>query len=99
MLRRLSHEELTYWLILQAVDPVGEERADLRASISTAALHNTQVTRKKDAKKPKDFHAGEFLRKQHRKSMDERGLKQAWDGAKWKARWFGWISKHSNKDG
>ena len=36
MMQRLSNEELQYWLILQAIDPIGETRADLRAAIYEA---------------------------------------------------------------
>ena len=79
MLRSMSHFELQHWLILQAMDPAGESRADLRHAIGTAAFVNTQLTSKKDAKSPKDYLASEWLRKSWEKSAVRRGVKKAFD--------------------
>ena len=83
MLQRISHHELMHWMLLQSIDPAGEGRADLRAAISTSALVNTQVSKKRDLTKPKDFLTGELLRKQHRKSAAKRGLLPEWDAKAW----------------
>jgi len=80
MLESMSHFELNYWLLLQLMDPAGEQRADLRHAIGTAAFVNTQVTNKKDAKEPKDFLASEWLRKAWEKSAVKRGVRKAFDG-------------------
>lgn len=39
----------------QSIDPIGQERADLRSGIIAAAVHNSVVTKKKDLKNPTDF--------------------------------------------
>ena len=55
MLRTTSNTELMYWMALQAIDPIGEERADLRSGIIAAQIHNSNCTKKKDLKQPTDF--------------------------------------------
>jgi len=82
VLQNVSNDELMHWFVLQSVDPSGEARADLRDAITASAFVNTQVTKKKDLTKPKDFLAGELLRKQHRKSAAQRGIITDWDARK-----------------
>lgn len=96
LLPSISNAELTYHLLLQSFDPVGPERDDLRAAISTSSLVNTQIPKKKDYTKPKDFLTGEFLRKHHRRSMGERGVKPEWDKQKFWKRWWA-IAKGNTK--
>ena len=55
MLRTTSNTELMYWMALQTIDPIGEERADLRSGIIAATVHNANVSKKKDLKQPTDF--------------------------------------------
>jgi hypothetical protein len=80
MLDRMSYFELNHWLLLQVMDPAGEQRADLRQAIGTAAFVNTQVTNKKDSKEPKDYMASEWLKKAWHKSAVNRGVRKAFDG-------------------
>jgi len=93
MLENMSNYELNYWLVLQAIDPVGEQRADLREAIGISAIVNTQVTKKKHLTKPSDFLTGELLRKQHDKRLIERGLKPAWNAKDWWAKLTGKVKK------
>ena len=62
----MSHLELTYWMAKQGFDPIGEERADLRAGIVAAATTNVHLKKQdrvtadnfmpyRDAKKSKDW--------------------------------------------
>lgn len=80
MLQRVSQCELMYWLMLQSIDPAGEGRSDLRHAISTSALVNMQIQKRRDKTKPKDFMAGVLLRKQHKRDAARRGLVPEWDG-------------------
>lgn len=82
MLQSMSHYELVHWIALEAIDPGGEGRADLRAAIGTLAFVNTQITGKK---KPKlqDFMASEWIRKGYEKSAAQRGAAPAWNAKKW----------------
>lgn len=41
MLARMSSQELTGWQTYFAIEPFGEERADLRAATGTSAVVNT----------------------------------------------------------
>lgn len=41
MLRRMDAQELNEWMAYEQIEPFGEERADLRSGISTAAIVNT----------------------------------------------------------
>lgn len=51
----MSNTELMYWMARQAIDPIGDERADLRSGIIAAKIHNSHVSKKSDLKKPTDF--------------------------------------------
>lgn len=54
---RMSSRELSEWMAYAAIEPFGEERADLRQALTTAAVHNlhqAQVKRPKWAK-PEDY--------------------------------------------
>jgi len=55
MQQRMTHTEFTYWMAYQAVSPIGDERADLRAGIVASQVNNSNVTNKKDLKKPTDY--------------------------------------------
>lgn len=53
----MTHAEFCYWLAFNAMSPIGEEREDLRAGIVAAETHNanSNITKKKDMRKPTDF--------------------------------------------
>ena len=55
MLQTMSHAEFVYWIAVHSIAPIGEMRGDLRAAIIAANVHNANVTKKKDVKKPTDF--------------------------------------------
>lgn len=55
MMQRMSHTEFAYWCAFHGIAPIGETRADLRAGIVAATIHNANITKKKDAKNPLDF--------------------------------------------
>lgn len=79
MLERMSHVELTYWLILESIDPSGVYRDDLRSAHQTAVLVNLQIPGKHKKTEPKDFLLSDLLRKQHERSMRVRGMKERFD--------------------
>jgi len=55
MLRRMPVSVFMDWLAFAASQPFGDERADLRMGISTAAIVNSWLDRKKRPYKPSDF--------------------------------------------
>ena len=68
LLHQISHLEFSYWMAKQSFDPIGEERADLRAGIVASAATNVHLKKKdrvtavdfmpyRDAKKPRDWEA------------------------------------------
>jgi hypothetical protein len=54
---RMSSHELTEWMAYYRIEPFGEERADLRQAMTTAAVHNTIEAQRKNPKwkKAEDF--------------------------------------------
>lgn len=44
----MTNVEFTYWQAYYGLNPFGEERADLRAAMTTAKIHNVNVTKKAD---------------------------------------------------
>ena len=55
MLRRMSSRELSEWQAYFNLEPWGEERADLRAGMSTAPLLNLWIKKGKRRAKPSDW--------------------------------------------
>lgn len=55
MLDGISAETFRDWLAFDAVEPFGEERADLRMAIETAHLSNMLKGKAGRSFKPKDF--------------------------------------------
>ena len=55
MMREMSHTEFGYWVAKSGLEPMGDTRADLRNGIVAAQIHNSNITKQKDAKKPTDF--------------------------------------------
>jgi hypothetical protein len=55
LLQRMSHTEFCYWAALHGISPMGDVRADLRAGIIAAKVHNANISKKKDALNPTDF--------------------------------------------
>ena len=55
MCQRMTHSEWCYWMARQGLSLIGDDRADLRAGIIAAEVHNANVTKKKDVKSPTDF--------------------------------------------
>jgi hypothetical protein len=55
LLARISSRELTEWMAYFAIDPFGEERADLRAGIVASTLVNVNRGKRGKAAKPRDF--------------------------------------------
>jgi hypothetical protein len=55
MMQRMSHTEFSYWCAVHSIAPIGDVRADLRAGIVAAEVHNGNVSKKKDLKQPTDY--------------------------------------------
>jgi|CXWL01.1.fsa_nt_gi hypothetical protein len=55
MLRRMDGVELTHWRAFMRVNPLGEERADLRAGIIAATIANGKRKKGSRAFRPKEF--------------------------------------------
>ncbi len=57
LLNRISSQELTEWMAYYALEPFGEERADLRAGIVASTVANTARDPKKRARpyRPQEF--------------------------------------------
>ena len=55
MLQRMSSAEFVYWIAVHGIAPVGDLRSDLQTGIIAANIHNANVTKKKDLRKPTDF--------------------------------------------
>lgn len=55
--QRMSSHEFTEWMAYYEIEPFGEQRADLRQALTTAAVHNTIQAQRKNPKwtKPQDF--------------------------------------------
>lgn len=58
MLARIDSRELTEWMAYAAIEPFGEERADLRAGIIAATIANANRDPKKQ---PKPFQPEAFM--------------------------------------
>lgn len=54
---RMSSAEFAEWMAYYAIEPFGEERADLRQALTTSAIHNSVQAQTKHPKwtKPEDF--------------------------------------------
>lgn len=54
---RMSSREFVEWMAYYRIDPFGEDRADLRQAMTTAAVHNTIEAQRKNPKwkKATDF--------------------------------------------
>lgn len=54
---RMSSHEFSEWMAYYAIDPFGEDRADLRQALTTAAVANSVEAQRKHPKwtKPEDF--------------------------------------------
>lgn len=54
---RMSSREFSEWMAYYAIEPFGEERADLRQALTTSAVHNSIQAQSKHPKwtKPEDF--------------------------------------------
>ena len=79
MLERMSNFELLYQLVLESLDPSGEERADLRSAWQTSALVNIQIPGKRDKTTPKDFLLTEALSKQRATRGQTIGVEKKFD--------------------
>ena len=57
LLDRMSSREFSEWMAYYAIEPFGEERADLRQALTTSAVHNSIQAQTKRPKwtKPEDF--------------------------------------------
>lgn len=55
--QRMSSHEFTEWMAFYDLEPFGDQRADLRQAMTTAAVHNTIQAQRKQPKwaKPQDF--------------------------------------------
>lgn len=51
----MSWPQFVEWAAYSRLEPFGEERADLRAALITAKIHNVNVTKKSDLASPLDF--------------------------------------------
>jgi hypothetical protein len=55
LMQRMSHTEFVYWAALHGASPMGDIRGDLRMGIIAAEIHNSNITKKQDARQPTDF--------------------------------------------
>jgi len=55
MLREMTAREFAEWEAFYAIDPFGDQRADLRAGIVAATVSNRWRGRNEDPKAPSDF--------------------------------------------
>jgi hypothetical protein len=55
LLAEMPSSELTEWIAYAAIEPFGEQRADLRAGIVAAATVNSGFARPKEAVRASDF--------------------------------------------
>ena len=55
LLRRISSAELSEWAAYYALEPFGEERADLRSGIVAATVANASRSEKQQPYSPADF--------------------------------------------
>ena len=69
MMQRMSHTEFLYWVAKHGIEPIGDSRADLRAGVVAAQVHNANITKKTDAKTPLDFML--FKREQPKPEFDK----------------------------
>lgn len=58
MLRRMSSQELTDWQAYAAIEPFGEERADMRSALIASVLANVHRDPKK---RPQPFTIDDFM--------------------------------------
>ena len=71
--RRMPYRILRDWMAYAALEPFGEERADLRAGIVAATLANVHRGEKQKAFKPSDFMPkfGDAATPEHRQPTPE----------------------------
>lgn len=55
LLARISSAELTEWMAFDAIDPFGDERADLRAGVIAAVTANHSFAPPSKPKRPSDY--------------------------------------------
>jgi len=55
LLARISSAELTEWMAFDAVDPFGEQRADLRTGIVAAVTANHSFAPPESPRRPSDY--------------------------------------------
>jgi hypothetical protein len=55
LLARISSAELTEWMAFDAIEPFGDERADLRAGIVAAVTANHSFAPPSKPKRPSDY--------------------------------------------
>jgi hypothetical protein len=55
LLARISSAELTEWMAFDAIDPFGEERADLRAGIIASVTANHSFAPPSKPRQPSDY--------------------------------------------
>jgi hypothetical protein len=68
-MQTMTHSEFVYWVAKHGIEPIGDSRADLRAGIVAAQIHNSNITKRKDAKTPVDFMP--FHREQPKPEFDK----------------------------
>ena len=78
LMDRMTHAELLYHLVLDSLDPTGDEREDLRVAMQTSNLVNIQISGKKKTK-PGDFLLGAMFKKNRDKTAQNMGLKKKFD--------------------
>jgi hypothetical protein len=55
LLARISSAEFTEWMAFDAIDPFGDERADLRAGVIASVTANHSMNPPEKWRKPSDF--------------------------------------------
>jgi len=55
LLARISSAELTEWMAFDAIDPFGEQRADLRTGILAAVTANHSFAPPTEPRRPSDY--------------------------------------------
>jgi len=79
LMQNMTHVELQYQLVLEYLDPSGEERADERVAQQTAAFVNTQIVDKHKKVSRKDFLLTEDLKKRRDVIAKKSGVKPRFD--------------------
>ena len=71
MLEALTWQQLLGWLAYYEVEPFGEERADYRIGILTAAVHNALRRQGSRPYKPTDFMLSKPLKGDHQQGLED----------------------------